>query len=234
MPSLNRMVNSSNSTVSSWTGSSSKRCFDFCMALVVTILLLPLMAIAAVSVLVLSGRPILFRQMRCGKGGKTFSLLKFRSMRNDNVGPGLTRAGDSRVTPIGRLLRSSKIDELPQLFNVLGGELSLVGPRPELPEYIAALGDRAEALLQSKPGITGWATLHYRDEEEVLAQTSGETAHDYYVRVLLPAKCALDLEYAARATMFSDLQLLLGTCFAILPGASSERRRSAKTATSAR
>jgi lipopolysaccharide/colanic/teichoic acid biosynthesis glycosyltransferase len=228
------MVLSSNSAVSRWTASKGKRCFDFVIALLLTIVLLPLMGIVAVTVLVLSGRPILFRQLRCARGRKTFSLLKFRSMRNDNAGPGLTQSGDSRVTPIGRWLRQWKMDELPQLFNVLGGQLSLVGPRPELPEYIAALGDQAEALLQSKPGITGWATLHYRDEEKVLAQSSGETAHDYYVRVLLPAKCALDLEYAARATMFSDIQLLLGTCFAILPGASSERRRSAKTATSTR
>jgi lipopolysaccharide/colanic/teichoic acid biosynthesis glycosyltransferase len=225
------MFSDRDTQISRWALSRRKRSFDFVVALIATTLLLPLMAVVAVIVRLSSGSPVLFKQIRCGRCGRPFQLLKFRSMRNDPVsGPGLTRAGDSRVTPVGRILRKWKFDELPQLFNVLRGELSLVGPRPELPQYIGELGESATRLLQLQPGVTGWATLHYRDEEQVLAALPADNLHEHYVRVLLPKKAALDLEYAARATMLSDLSLLIKTLFAIAPGASSERRRSAKAA----
>jgi lipopolysaccharide/colanic/teichoic acid biosynthesis glycosyltransferase len=220
--------------VSPWTLSRRKRSFDFVVALLATALLLPLMAAVALMVRFVSGSPVFFKQIRCGRGGQPFHLLKFRSMRTGGVsGPGVTRAGDPRITPIGRIMRRWKLDELPQLLNVLRGDLSLVGPRPELPEYIAELGDTARVLRQLPPGVTGWATLHYRDEEELLAAVPAEQMREHYVRVLLPEKSALDLAYAARATMVSDIALLMQTCLAIMPGRSSARKREAMKASAA-
>jgi lipopolysaccharide/colanic/teichoic acid biosynthesis glycosyltransferase len=216
------------SPISNWTLSRRKRLFDFVVALLATTLMLPLMVVIAFFVRLASGGPVLFKQVRCGRGGQPFHLLKFRSMRVGGVsGPGITRAGDPRVTRIGRIMRKWKLDELPQLFNVLRGDLSLVGPRPDLPEYIAELGDSARVLLQLQPGVTGWATLHYRDEEQLLAEVPVEQMRDHYVRVLLAEKIALDMGYAARATMVSDIALLMKTCLAILPSSSSARKRKA-------
>ncbi len=200
--------------ISKWTLSRGKRCFDFILALGGTVLLLPLMGTIALAVRVTSGSPVLFTQFRCGRLGKPFRLFKFRSMRSTVVGSSITSAGDTRITNIGRFLRNWKLDELPQLFNVLRGELSLVGPRPELPEYIAELGSAGQDLLELKPGITGWATLQYRNEEELLASVPAEELREYYVAMLLPKKAALDLEYASRATLLSDVALLLKTCLA--------------------
>jgi lipopolysaccharide/colanic/teichoic acid biosynthesis glycosyltransferase len=217
--------------VSTWTLSRRKRSLDFVVALLATALLLPLMAVVALIVRFTSGSPVLFKQVRCGRGGRPFHLLKFRSMRvSDGSGSGVTRAGDPRVTRIGRIIRKWKLDELPQLLNVLHGDLSLVGPRPDLPEYIAELGDAQDALLQLQPGVTGWATLHYRDEEQLLGAVPAEQVRDYYVRVLLPEKSALDIDYAARATMVSDIALLMQTCLAIMPGRFGARKRKAMKA----
>ena len=220
------MDSSRPSTVSTWTLSRRKRCLDFVVALFATALLLPLMAVVALIVRFTSGSPVFFKQVRCGRGGRPFHLLKFRSMRiSDGSGPGVTRAGDPRVTRFGRIMRKWKLDELPQLLNVVRGDLSLVGPRPDLPEYIAELDDTRHALLQLQPGVTGWATLHYRDEEQLLAAVPAEQVRDYYVRVLLPEKNALDIDYGARATMVSDIALLMQTCLAIMPGRFSARKR---------
>jgi lipopolysaccharide/colanic/teichoic acid biosynthesis glycosyltransferase len=137
-------------------------------------------------------------------------------MRQNSGGPGVTQTGDLRVTRIGRVLRKWKLDELPQLLNVLRGEMSLVGPRPDLPEFIAELDAASRSnLALLAPGITGWATLHFRHEEELLASAPPESLRTFYVQQVLPKKVALDLEYASRATFFGDFMILLRTVSAI-------------------
>lgn len=167
----------------------------------------------AAIVVLTSGLPVVFRQTRMGEKGRTFELLKFRSMtiRRDQSGPGVTRSGDSRITPVGRFLRRFKLDELPQLLNVLKGDMSIVGPRPDLPEFCQALGPEHRALFSLKPGLTGSATLEFRHEEKLLADVPEKDLEDHYVRTVLPQKAELDLAYAERATLWSDLGIILRT-----------------------
>jgi lipopolysaccharide/colanic/teichoic acid biosynthesis glycosyltransferase len=200
-----------------WSQSYRKRAFDLGCTFPITLVALPIMLVVAIAVRATSVGPALFRQKRCGKDGKEFELLKFRTMKHGAAlaGPGLTRATDGRITPLGRVLRNSKLDELPQLFNVLAGEMSLVGPRPDLPEYMAAADSQSRKVLELRPGITGWATLTYRNEEGLLAAVPADELEGFYVRELLPRKARLDLEYALRATFWTDIRVLLLTFQAI-------------------
>jgi lipopolysaccharide/colanic/teichoic acid biosynthesis glycosyltransferase len=198
---------------SPWTGSRLKRAFDITCAVPMTLAALPLMALVALLVRVTSPGPVLFRQQRCGKDVRSFELLKFRSMYHGNAvaGPGVTRAGDPRLTPLGRALRKWKLDELPQLFNIVQGHMTLVGPRPELPEFLTQLTAPWFEVYRLRPGITGWATLRYRDEEQLLTSVPPDELRSFYVRVLMPEKARLDLEYGGRATFWSDCAVLLRT-----------------------
>lgn len=182
-----------------------------------TLIALPIMLVIALGVRATSPGPMLFRQKRCGKDDQDFELLKFRSMRHCPMptGPGLTSSTDSRITNLGHVLRKYKLDELPQLFNVLRGEMSLVGPRPDLPEYMAEADLQSREVLKLRPGITGWATLRYRHEEELLAAVPADQLKIFYIREVLPRKARLDLAYARRATFCTDLRVLLLTFRAI-------------------
>ena len=204
--------------ISPWTVSASKRVFDLACAVPLALVTLPLMACIAVAISLSSPGPVLFRQRRCGREGRKFELLKFRTMhhRREPMGPGVTRAGDTRVTGIGRLLRKWKLDELPQFFNVVSGDMSMVGPRPDLAEYLAHLPPRFRGVLQLRPGITGWATLCYRNEEEILADVPAGRLNNFYVRALLPRKARLDWTYARRATLWTDLSVVARTVLAIV------------------
>ncbi len=174
----------------------------------------PLMAGVALAILVADGRPVLFAQTRVGRGGEPFRLWKFRTMRTGgDGGAGITVAGDPRITPIGKALRRWKLDELPQLFNVLDGSMSLVGPRPELPEYVALYTDEQRRVLRYRPGLTDPATLAFRHEEALLAEQEDPEA--YYRSELIPRKLAMNLEYGARRTPASDLALLWRTARSI-------------------
>ncbi len=186
--------------------------------MVVVCLAAPIMLVTALLIRATSRGPVIFRQKRLGKDAREFELLKFRSMRDSKraVGSGLTCANDSRVTPVGRFLRHWKLDELPQLFNVICGDMSWVGPRPDLPEYFAEAGPNARRVLTLRPGITGWATLRYRNEEQLLAAIPPDELKDFYIRVHLPRKARLDLAYGKRATFCVDLWVLLRTCRIIL------------------
>ncbi len=169
------------------------------------------MLLIAALVRLTSPGPALFSQERMGRGGRLFRVYKFRSMgvpRAGANGPGLTRDGDARITPLGKWLRKLKLDELPQFINVLRGEMSLVGPRPKLPKY--------EELrnMPYTPGITGAATLYFRNEEEMLRHVSRENLDAYYARHIQPIKAQLDLEYMATATFLTDLRLLACTFLA--------------------
>lgn len=219
IPSVGKVPETSQADViSAWCVSPGKRVFDLALGIPALVLALPLMGVVAVVVKLTSSGPALFRQKRLGQGGRPFVLLKFRSMIDGGhaTGPGVTQKGDSRVSGVGRFLRKWKLDELPQLFNVVRGDMSLVGPRPDLPEYFAEGSPECRAVLKLRPGITGMASVSYRDEEEVLAGIpKSELIHTYVTRVM-PVKAALDMQYARKATFFSDIRLLIRTATAVL------------------
>jgi lipopolysaccharide/colanic/teichoic acid biosynthesis glycosyltransferase len=196
-----------------WNFSLAKRVFDAVMAAAGIALTLPAMAMVAVAIKLGSPGPVLFRQQRVGRGGKPFEILKFRTMvdRQKDLGSSITRKGDLRITGLGRLLRKSKMDELPQLFNVLRGDMSLVGPRPDLPEFYETLAPEQRVIVALRPGVTGWATLQFRDEEGHLASVPEEQVANYYVSTLFPTKVQLALDYARRATFLKDLGIIVRT-----------------------
>ena len=174
----------------------------------------PLLAVAAIAILVSDGRPVLFRQIRLGQGGRRFHILKLRTMRVAAKGPSITAGSDPRVTPVGRLLRAYKLDELPQFWNVLKGEMSLVGPRPEVPEFVDEQEPLWRVVLSVKPGITDLATLLYCNEEQILKGVSNPERD--YRRRILPGKLALNVDYLRRRSFSLDLKLMWWTARAIL------------------
>ena len=189
-----------------------KRGFDILVVLAACPLLLPLLVILGLCVLLASGAPVLFIQERVGMDGHLFRLLKFRTMRPDaGLGLPITSRGDARVTPLGRLMRATKLDELPQLINVLLGDMSLVGPRPEVPRYVAAYTPEQRRVLVTRPGLTDPATLLYRNEEDLLDALEEEKRERYYVDHILPSKLRLNLDYLDRAGFWYDLALLVRT-----------------------
>ena len=191
-----------------------KRIFDGVIALLGLLIVLPLFLLVAPILKLDSPGPVFYRAERIGKDGIPFRLYKFRSMviSADKRGPGITAAGDARITRVGRFLRRAKLDELPQLLNVLLGDMSLVGPRPEDPRYVAFYTPEQRRVLSVRPGITSPASLAYRHEEQMLA---GEDWETHYRTRVLPDKLALDLAYLARRTLLSDLALILRTLAAV-------------------
>lgn len=186
------------------------------IALVAVIVLAPVFALAALAVLWSDGRPVFYRQTRIGRGNRPFQLLKFRSMRNNNSGPAITAAADPRITRVGAILRKYKLDELPQLWNIVRGEMSLVGPRPEVPKYVDPSDPRWQRVLEDLPGLTDLATLVYRNEEQILAAAADPEAH--YRTVVAPDKLYLNLCYQQNRTLMSDLRLILTTVrYSFLP-----------------
>ncbi len=194
----------------------SKRIFDLVCAIPGTALLLPVFLLVALAIKLEDRGPIFFRQERVGRDGRVFRIWKFRTMVVDaeRLGGLLTVGEDRRITRVGRWLRRFKLDELPQLFNVLKGEMSLVGPRPEVPKYVALYTATQRQVLDLTPGITDPASVAFREESELLAQASDPEG--LYVSEIMPAKIALNLEYAARATLWSDLLVVLQTLGAIM------------------
>jgi lipopolysaccharide/colanic/teichoic acid biosynthesis glycosyltransferase len=186
---------------------------------------LPLMACAAILVRVGSEGSILFRQRRMGRNGREFTLYKFRSMcPKKGSNSSITVSGDVRITAVGVLLRRYKLDELPQFWNVLRGDMSLVGPRPKLPHH--------EALhMACRPGITGVATLAFRKEEEFLSGIPEDQLETFYEMFVKPAKAKLDLEYMRTATLASDLKVLWRTASACLFTTEESQAESAETIT---
>ncbi|MCU1309742.1 MAG: glycosyl transferase involved in lipopolysaccharide synthesis [Candidatus Angelobacter sp.] len=200
-------------TISPWCNSKSKRAFDIVTASALLFAALPVMLFAALLVRFTSRGPILFSHTRLGKSGDQISVLKFRTMvdRKSIQGPEVTQCGDSRVTPVGRYLRKWKIDELPQLFNVLCGEMSMVGPRPDLAKYLQQVPREYLRILLVRPGITSPATIAFRNEEQMLSGIPADAVEAFYCSELLPQKIHIDLEYAEHAGLLSDLKMLLRT-----------------------
>lgn len=188
----------------------TRRTIDALLALIGLVVLSPLHVVLSIAIKLDSPGPVFYQARRVGRGGQEFLLYKFRSMvaDADRLGPGITVMGDQRVTRIGRLLRRSKLDELPQLINVLKGDMSLVGPRPEDPRYVALYTPEQRAVLRVRPGITSAASLAYRHEEQLL---SGGDWEAVYRTEVMPAKLAIDLDYLSRRTLGSDLGLVFQT-----------------------
>ena len=192
----------------------SKRLFDLLLAAAALLLLSPLMLAVAVAIRLDSPGPVFFRQQRVGRHGVPFNIHKFRSMRDGAAGPALTVGADPRITRVGAWLRRLRLDELPQLLDVLQGTMSLVGPRPELPRYVAhyppALRERALAV---RPGITDPSSLEFLDEAARLAAAADPERE--YIERILPAKLQCAADYAARASLATDLDVLWRTARAL-------------------
>ncbi len=188
-----------------------KRAFDIVVSFLGLVLLLPLLLLVALLIKQDSSGPIFFRQERIGKGFRPFSIYKFRTMVENSPDSGwpLAVGHDPRITRLGRFLRKTKIDELPQLINVLKGEMSLVGPRPEVRQYVELFRQDYEEILKMRPGITDLASLKYRDEAAVLGQS--ENPEEEYLRHILPDKVRLAKEYLKRSSFFFDMVLILRT-----------------------
>ena len=186
----------------------AKRAFDFVVAALALPVLAPLWLCLGLAIKLSSPGPVLYRAQRVGKDGVQFALLKFRTMvvGAQASGPPITVQGDNRVTKMGRFLRKSKLDELPQLFNVLRGDMSLVGPRPEDPQYVALYTAEQRGVLAVRPGITSPASLHYRNEEALL---SGPQWEQNYVDRLLPHKLEIELDYISKRTFWTDLDVIV-------------------------
>ncbi len=192
----------------------SKRAVDVMLGGLGLVIAAPVLAWAALAMRLSGDRgPFLYRARRVGEGGELFTILKVRTMTTDRGGPKVTLAGDPRVTPVGRTLRRYRLDELPQLVNVVRGDMSLVGPRPEDPAYVDFDDPLHRRVFSAKPGITGLAQLAYRDEASLL---EGPEAEQRYRDEILPAKLRLDAEYLDRRSTLLDLQILARTVGAVL------------------
>ena len=188
-----------------------KRAFDIVASLTGLIILSPVLIIVALLIKIRMPGPILFRQKRTGRHGHPFTIYKFRSMRPDHDGTVISVKGESRITPLGNTLRKYKLDELPELWNILKGEMSFVGPRPDLPEYTDRLEGEERMILELRPGLTGPATLLYANEEELLA--SVDDPRKYNDEVLWPEKVRLNLDYYHNRSFCGDILLIFKTIF---------------------
>jgi lipopolysaccharide/colanic/teichoic acid biosynthesis glycosyltransferase len=196
-----------------------KRPFDIVTAAAGLLVASPVMVVIAACVRLTSRGPAIYRATRVGRGGSPFTLYKFRSMRVDQRGHRITAAGDPRITRVGRLLRSTKLDELPQFINVLRGDMSIVGPRPEDPKYVESYNDEQRQILKFRPGLTSPASIRYRHEESLLAQAVDVEAA--YAAVS-DAKILLDLAYFPSSTFRSDLAIMVKTIASVFRRHSSE------------
>ena len=193
----------------------AKRCFDLIFALFGLALTWPAFLLISLAVRWEDGGPAFYRQSRVGRHGCLFEIIKFRTMAvgAEKRGPIITVSGDRRITRIGRVLRKTKLDELPQLWNVLRGDMSFVGPRPEVPRYVQLYTPEQREVLALKPGITDEASLTFRDEERLLAQAAD--AERYYIEFCMPEKIAINLAYARHRGMVRDLGVIFRTVWTI-------------------
>lgn len=193
-----------------------KRFFDITCSLIGIILLLPFFIIVSFFIIVNSGFPVFYVQMRVGKNSRNFKLIKFRTMHADADEKGLLTVGgrDPRVTGIGYYLRKYKLDELPQLFNVLVGTMSLVGPRPEVNKYVELYNTQQLQVLSVKPGITDFASLEFINENELLAQSSNP--EETYINKIMPEKLTLNLKYIVQQSFTTDIKIIVNTLLKII------------------
>ncbi|MBX7206379.1 MAG: sugar transferase [Bacteroidia bacterium] len=193
----------------------SKRIFDLFFSLTGLLILLPVFLLVALLIKIESKGPVFYLQMRVGRNGKDFKLFKFRTMFPDSDKKGLLTVGmrDPRITSTGYFLRKYKLDELPQLINVLTGEMSFVGPRPEVRKYVDKYSNEELAVLEVKPGITDLASLTYINENAILAQSSDP--ENTYIKEVMPHKLALNMEYIRRTSLWFDIKIIFQTIIKI-------------------
>lgn len=187
-----------------------KHIFDRIVAFIGLLFLWPVLLIVALMIKAkMPGGPVIFKQQRVGKGGKLFTMYKFRSMTVNHSGSSISVAGESRITPLGQKLRKYKIDELPELWNILKGDMSFVGPRPDVPGYADKLRGEDRDILKLRPGITGPASLKYRNEEELLANV--DNPQDYNDKVIYPDKVRMNLYYLRNYSFIMDIKMIVCT-----------------------
>lgn len=187
-----------------------KYLFDRVVSFVGLLFLWPVLAVVAVLIRVkMPGGPVIFKQQRVGRNGKLFTMYKFRSMTVSHSGSSVSVAGESRITPLGAKLRRYKLDELPELWNVMIGDMSFVGPRPDVPGYADSLTGRDRDVLKLRPGITGPASLKYRNEEEILASVDDPVK--YNDQVIFPDKVRINLYYLNHQSFWTDIKLIICT-----------------------
>ncbi|WP_270565482.1 sugar transferase [Clostridium beijerinckii] len=188
-----------------------KRIFDLICSTLGLIVLSPIFIVIAIRIKTDSDGPVFFKQIRIGEKNKEFEILKFRTMVVDaeKLGRQITVGNDNRITKIGAFLRKYKLDELPQLINVFKGDMSLVGPRPEVPRYVNMYNEEQRRVLEVKPGITDLASIRYRDENDLLGEA--ENPDDFYINTIMPDKLALNLEYINKNNIFLDIYIILKT-----------------------
>ena len=201
-----------------------KRTFDILVSFVGLVALFPVLVLVAVAVKLDSPGPVIFKQRRVGRGFRPFLIYKFRTMINDapGRGPSITVGHDPRITRVGKLLRMTKTDELPQLVNVLKGDMTFVGPRPEVPHYVELFRPQYEEILKMRPGITDLASLKYRDEAAILE--GFEDPEQEYITRVLPEKISLAQEYIARSSLLFDLRVLFQTLLKLFESRVSRER----------
>lgn len=188
-----------------------KRGFDIIFGIAGLVLLGPVFLIMAVWIKLDSSGPVFYKQTRVGKNGRNFLLYKFRSMRVGSDKTGLLTVGekDPRITKSGSYIRKFKLDEFPQLINVLRGEMSIVGPRPEVPKYVALYNEEQMKVLEVRPGISDWSSIRFRNENELLAQS--ENSEAFYISEIMPEKLRMNLEYIRTNNFWTDLKIIFMT-----------------------
>lgn len=188
-----------------------KRLLDILISLIVLLILSPILIIISLGIVISSGTPIFYLQERVGRGWKPFKIIKFRTMVNDadQIGPGVSSEDDTRITSLGNFLRKYKLDELPQFFNVFWGEMSLIGPRPELLKYAEFYKDDYSKILTLKPGITDYASINFRNEAKLLDGKS--ESESFYLMKILPEKIFLYKKYLQEVSLVTDLKILFST-----------------------
>ena len=192
-----------------------KRVFDIIVSFCGIIILFPLIIIVSILIKITSKGPVLFKQVRVTKNGKLFKIYKFRTMRENSEGnKQITVGKDNRITGIGHILRKTKLDELPQLFNVLKGEMSLVGPRPEVPKYVELYTDEQIEILKVPAGITDYASIYFSNESELLGEV--ENPEEFYIKKIMPYKIELNLYYVETRSFWNDIYLIIATFLKII------------------
>lgn len=188
-----------------------KRLLDILISLIVLLILSPILIIISLGIVISSGTPIFYLQERVGRDWKQFKIIKFRTMVNDadQIGPGVSSEDDTRITSLGNFLRKYKLDELPQFFNVFWGEMSLIGPRPELLKYAEFYKDDYSKILTLKPGITDYASINFRNEAKLLDGKS--ESESFYLMKILPEKIFLYKKYLQEVSLVTDLKILFST-----------------------
>jgi lipopolysaccharide/colanic/teichoic acid biosynthesis glycosyltransferase len=195
----------------------AKRIFDLSVSVIFLVLFSPFYLLIAVLIKLDSSGPVHYRALRVGKDGRLFTLLKFRTMKanSSNLGPAITQKSDPRITRIGKILRDFKLDEIPQLWNVIRGDMSLVGPRPEDPRYVEKYSEEQRKVLLVKPGLSSPASIEFRHEEKLLSRQA-DGLEEYYVRQVMPEKLKIDLDYVENQSLIRDVAICFKTAYTIL------------------